>query len=118
MNTIFDARPFRFADIDIKNPNDLSQTDYNTYSGAAIGGTLVLFLLPLFDLTGFIGDFIFSALIGGGALAYASLRKDTVGEYANKFGGYVITAVDKVNEQLPTVKAKVDDLIKQIRSSL
>ena len=43
----------------------------------------------------------FSALIGGGALAYAALRKDEAGEYANKFGTVLLETVDKVAEALP-----------------
>ena len=100
---------------DLNNPNDLSTTDYNTYSAAAIGGTLILFLLPLFDLLSLPGDLVFSALIGGGALAYLSLRKDDVGKYANQFGGYVMVAVDKVAEATPGIQDKVNDLIKQIK---
>ena len=42
-----------------------------------------------------------AALIGGGALAYAALRKDDAAEYANKFGGLLLEAVDKVTEALP-----------------
>ena len=68
---------------DLKDPNGLSDTEYNTYSGAAIGGTLIFFLLPgalIFDaydalLTVF-EDFLFSAIIGGGIAAYLALRKD------------------------------------------
>lgn len=88
---------------------------YNEYSAAAIGATLIFFILPLFDITGFVGDFIFSALIGGGAAAYASLRKDSIGEYGNKFGGIVMQGIDK---GVPAVKEKVDELVKTIKSSL
>jgi hypothetical protein len=92
-------------DLDLKNPNDLSATEYNTYSAAAVGGTLIFMLLlgPLtgiFDLGGFVGDFLFSALIGGGACAYASLRSDEASEYANKFGSVLLQGVDKVSEAL------------------
>ena len=100
---------------DLKNPNDMTATAYNEYSAAAIGGTLLLFLLPIFNFAGFIGDFIFSALIGGGALAYGSLRSDVVGEYANKAGGYVMKGIDATAEQVPVVKAKVEQLIKQVQ---
>lgn len=98
-------------DADLKNPNDLSTGEYNSYSGAAIGATLLFFILPLFDILGFFGDFIFSALIGGGALAYASLRKDAIGDYGNKFGGIVIQGGEKIAEQVPVVKKKIEDLI-------
>jgi len=99
----------------LKNPNELDTTAYNEYSAAAIGATLIFFILPLFDITGFVGDFIFSALIGGGAAAYASLRKDSIGEYGNKFGGIVMQGIDK---GVPAVKEKVDELVKTIKSSL
>jgi len=96
----------------LNNPNELDTGAYNSYSAAAIGGTLLFFILPLFDLLGFFGDFVFSALIGGGLGAYASLRKDQVGEYANKFGGIVLQGADKVAEQVPVVTAKIKDLLK------
>ena len=65
---------------DLKNPNDLTASEYNTYSASAVGGTLAFMLLlgpvaGIFDISGFAFDFLFSALIGGGALAYAALRK-------------------------------------------
>ena len=91
---------------DLKDPNDMTTADYNSYSAAAVGGTLAFMLLlgPLtgiFDISGAVGDFAFSALIGGGALAYAALRKDEAGEYANKFGTVLLETVDKVAEALP-----------------
>jgi hypothetical protein len=84
----------------LKNPNELSTIDYNTYSSAAILGTL-LAILPasgIVDINSFaiIRDFIVSALIGGGASAYLSLRKDDLGGYANKGGKLVIDTLDKV----------------------
>ena len=90
----------------LKNPNDMAATDYNSYSAAAVGGTLVFMLLlgPLtgvFDINGVVFDFVFSALIGGGALAYAALRKDEASEYANKFGTVLLETVDKVAEAIP-----------------
>ena len=57
----------RLPSLNIKNPNTLSDSEYDTYSGAAIGGTLA-FMIPgallFFDVSGFIADFIFGALIG------------------------------------------------------
>lgn len=38
--------------------------------------------------------FVLSALVGGGAGAYLSLRTDGVGEQANKFGGGLIGLFD------------------------
>merc|ERR1719267_502916 len=101
----------KMADIDLKNPNDLDDEEYNTYSGAAIGGTLIFFLLPgalVFDLLdGFkeiffllVKDFAFSALIGGGLAAYLSLRKDEAGDFANQAGGKLLSAVDGVIEKI------------------
>ena len=91
---------------ELKNPNDLSKADYNSYSAAAVGGTLIFMLLlgpvtGIFDLGGVVGDFVFSALIGGGALSYAALRKDEVSEYANKFGNLLLETADKVAEAVP-----------------
>ena len=84
---------------DLKSPNELSDSEYNTYSAAAIGGTLVL-LLPIAALDGalfgFLKDFVISALLGGGLLAYLALRKDGLSEQANKFGGLLMGVIDKV----------------------
>ena len=101
---------------DLNNPNNLDDDAYNTYSAAAIGGTLLVFLLPIFNFAGFFPDFILSALIGGGAAAYCSLRNDVIGEYANKAGGYVMMGIDKGVEAAPGVKAKIEDLIKQLKN--
>jgi len=104
----------------LKSPNELGTTDYNTYSAAAIGATLIFFLLPLFNIFGFLGDFVVSALIGGGAAAYCSLRTDEVGGYANQFGGYVMKALDKVEETkvLDQAKDKVAELVDKAKKSL
>ena len=97
--TLPDALDGTFNDFDLKNPNTMTQDEYNAYSGAAIAGTLALFLpgaLAIFDVSGFIGDFAFSALVGGGAAAYCSLRKDGIGDTANDIGGKLLGAIDKV----------------------
>ena len=85
-------------DVDFKNPNSLSQADYNTYSGAAIAGTLALFLplLLVFDVSGFVLDFVLSALLGGGLGAGLALSKGGASDAANKFGATVLSTVDKV----------------------
>jgi hypothetical protein len=44
------------------------------------------------------------------------LRKDIIGEYANKAGGYVMMGIDKGVEAAPGVKAKIEDLIKQLKN--
>jgi len=83
---------------DLKNPNELSVEAYNTYSAAAIGGTLALFLpgIFVFDVTGAIADFLLSAIIGGGLGAFLALRSDGAGDFANKAGAALLSAVDKV----------------------
>merc|ERR1719362_233880 len=74
---------------DLKSPNELSTEEYQSYSGAAIGGTLLM-LVPVAYLDGLLVEFVkcfaISAIVGGGAGAYLSLRKDGVAEQANKFG--------------------------------
>merc|ERR1712127_371738 len=94
-----------------KNPNDLTTGEYNTYSAAAVGATLVTMLLlgpvaGIFDIYGVVLDFVFSALLGGGALAYATLRKDEVADYANKFGAALMDGFSKVlpNVDVPRVQ--------------
>lgn len=87
----------------LSNPNEMSTRQYNEYSGAAIGGTLILFVLPgslLFDVSGFFKDFAFAAIIGGGIAAYLSLRKDAAGDAANKFGATLLDTVDKLSDKL------------------
>jgi len=110
-----DAVTSPMKDAGLKSPNEMSITEYNNYSAAAIGGTLLLFILPLFDITGFIGDFIFSALIGGGLCIFLTLYKDTA-EYGDKFGGAVMKGINKGEELVPVVKDKVQKLIKDIKS--
>eukprot|EP00629_Pelagomonadales_sp_RCC1024_P018272 CAMPEP_0119272848 /NCGR_PEP_ID=MMETSP1329-20130426/9112_1 /TAXON_ID=114041 /ORGANISM="Genus nov. species nov., Strain RCC1024" /LENGTH=136 /DNA_ID=CAMNT_0007272959 /DNA_START=68 /DNA_END=478 /DNA_ORIENTATION=+ len=84
---------------DLKSPNELSTEEYNSYSGAAIGGTLLM-LVPVAYYDGLLLEFVkcfaVSAIVGGGAGAYLSLRKDGVAEKANEFGAGVLGAVDKV----------------------
>lgn len=107
--TLPDPIPDALSSIDLKNPNELSTEEYNSYSGAAIAGTLIFFLLPgalvsgMYDvvaefLSAAVKDFAFSALIGGGLAAYLSLRKDSVSESANNLGSSLLEAVDKVLE--------------------
>jgi len=89
------------------NPNSMNEKDYDGYSGAAVAGTLAFFLLPGAILTGaadvlgqFAGsaliDFVLSALIGGGAAIYLSLRSDEIGATVNKAGAKLLDTVDDV----------------------
>mmetsp|Transcript_2945 Transcript_2945/g.8071 ORF Transcript_2945/g.8071 Transcript_2945/m.8071 type:complete len:277 (-) Transcript_2945:254-1084(-) len=95
------------GELGLMNPNSMNEKDYDGYSGAAVAGTLLFFLLPGAFLTGasddlgqFAGsaltDFVFSALIGGGAAIYLSLRSDEIGATVNKAGSKLLDAVDDV----------------------
>ena len=72
---------------------------YNSYSGAAIGGSLLM-LIPVAYYDGllfeFAKSFAISALLGGGLGAYLSLRKDGVGEKAGEFGSAVVNKVKEI----------------------
>lgn len=87
------------------NPNEMDEDNYNGYSGAAIVGTLLFFLLPgaqvsgefeyLGDLGGaLVTDFVFAALIGGGLAIYLSLRDDAIGDSVNQAGYSLLETVD------------------------
>jgi len=91
------------------NPNEMSEEDYNGYSGAAVAGTLAFFLLPGAAITGelssigdllssLVKDFLFSAIIGGGPAIYLSLRNDDVGETAKIAGSKVLDTIDSLIE--------------------
>jgi len=89
--------------VDLKNPNAMSDAEYSAYSGAAIGGTLIFFLVPgavYIDVSGAVFDFIFSALTGGGICAALALSNTPASEPLNKFGASVLSAVDTVGEKL------------------
>lgn len=99
-----DALAGPLAELDLKNPNTLSDDEYRSYSGAAIAGTLLFFLLPgalasgLYSDLGPVAiatllDFSFSALIGGGAAIYLSCRSDSIGETVRSYGKQAIDAV-------------------------
>jgi hypothetical protein len=97
--TLPDAISSKFSDLGLNNPNELSQADYNTYSGAAIAGTLLLFVpgaFYIFSFKGFFLDFLCSALLGGGLGAYLALKKDPISKTANEVGGSLLAAVDKL----------------------
>jgi hypothetical protein len=88
---------------DLKDPNAMSAAEYNAYSGAAIGGTLIFFLVPgavFIDVSGAVFDFLFSALTGGGLCAALALSNTPASEPLNKFGAAVLSAVDTVGEKL------------------
>lgn len=93
------------GELGLMNPNDMSETDYDGYSGAAVAGTLLFFLLPGAILTGatdsliallstIAGDFVLSALIGGGGLIFLSLRSDDLSKTVNDAGSKLLDTVD------------------------
>jgi outer membrane biosynthesis protein TonB len=105
--TLPDAVSSALKGIDLKDPNALSDKEYDAYSGAAILGTLIFFLLPGAAFNGIeipdvLFDFAFSALTGGGIGAYAALRKDEIGEKANQFGGFLSALGDIPRITLPS----------------
>eukprot|EP00547_Thalassionema_nitzschioides_P000162 CAMPEP_0194212780 /NCGR_PEP_ID=MMETSP0156-20130528/12828_1 /TAXON_ID=33649 /ORGANISM="Thalassionema nitzschioides, Strain L26-B" /LENGTH=296 /DNA_ID=CAMNT_0038940661 /DNA_START=80 /DNA_END=970 /DNA_ORIENTATION=- len=104
--TLPDVATNKLEELDLKNPNEMSTEDYNSYSGAAIGGTLLFFLLPGALVSGLYGalgnvaagaafDFVFSALVGGGLAIYLSLRKDELGETVRSSGLSVYSAIQE-----------------------
>lgn len=97
--TLPDSLDSTFSDLGLNNPNKLSQDEYNTYSGAAIAGTLFVFVpaaFLVFKPVGFLYDFLFSALLGGGLGAFLALKKDPVSKTANEIGGSLLAAVEGV----------------------
>jgi len=99
--TLPDAVGEKLESLDLKNPNDMDEDEYDAYSGAAIGGTLLTFLVPgalvsgIFGavsalVTGILFNFVFSALIGGGLGIYLSVRTDEIGQTirSNGYGLY------------------------------
>lgn len=88
----------------LKNPNDLTKQEYNTYAGAAVLGTLIFFFLPGAFLSGvsfgdIFTDFVFSAITGGGIGAYAALRKDDIGIQANQVAASSLRALENLLER-------------------
>lgn len=115
--TLPDAAAEAIESIDLLNPNDMTPSEYNAYSGAAIGGTLAFFLLPgaivsgMPDVLGaFLGaavkDFLFSALVGGGLAIYLSLRKDDIGGTVRGFG---TTLLDKAGDVLGIADPQIEE---------
>jgi hypothetical protein len=95
------------GELGLLNPNTMGEEDYDGYSGAAVAGTLAFFLLPGAFVTGagdvlgsFAGsaviDFVLSALIGGGAAIFLSLRDDEISATVNNAGSKLLDAVDGV----------------------
>ena len=106
----------QLREFDLKDPNQLTQAEYNTYSAAAIGGTLAL-MLPgalIFDVTGLVGDFAFGATLGGGLAAFLALRSDGLGEAANKFGAALRDASGASVPRLELPEAVVAEVTKMI----
>ena len=93
------------AEQELQNPNDLPAEEYNKYAAALIGAQWITALLgtQIFDVSGFAFDFVFAALIGGGAAAFLSLYKDT-SEYGMKVGEVLMQAAEKVDvKEIPKI---------------
>jgi len=71
---------------DLLDPTTFAKEEQDDTIGAIAAGAALVFLLPLFE-AGFINDVIFSTLAGGGAAAYAALRKDQVGTFTRSVTG-------------------------------
>jgi hypothetical protein len=93
----------KLVEFDHKNPNSMNEEEYRSYSGAAIAGTLLFFLLPGALVSGLYSDigpvvsaalldFSFSALIGGGLAIYLSLRSDSIGDTVREYGYKLLAA--------------------------
>lgn len=106
-----EAATDKMGEIGLMNPNTMSEADYNGYSGAAVAGTLAFFLLPGALLTGefnlllsaggsFVTDFLLSAIVGGGAAIYLSLRDDEIADTVNGAGIKLLDAVDGVVDKI------------------
>lgn len=94
----------KLTGFDLKNPNIMNEVEYRSYAGSAIAGTLLFFTVPGALLTGLysnldsvaiavVVDFLVSALIGGGALIYLSLRNDSIGEKVREVGLKLLTTL-------------------------
>lgn len=106
--------------LDLMNPNTMDEKDYNGYSGAAVAGTLLFFLLPGAAITGefeylgelgasFVKDFLVAAVIGGGLAIYLSLRDDQIGDSINKAGSKLLDTVDNLIDGSSKLLAGADD---------
>jgi len=95
--------------LSLLNPNELSEEDYDGFSGAAVAGTLFFFLLPGAAITGglsdlgelggsLVKDFLFSAILGGGLGIYLSLRNDDIGSTVNGAGSKLLDTIDDLVE--------------------
>lgn len=98
-------------ELGLMNPTLLSEDDYNGYSGAAIAGTLIFFLLPGALITGefdnfvrlatsFITTFLFAAIIGGGGAIYLSLGGGELSGTVNSAGIKLLDTVDDVVDKI------------------
>ena len=87
---------------DLYDPTRLSDDESSDLVGVIGLGSLLFFLLPIFE-TGLLSDIGFSALFGGGLASYLGLRKDTVGTISRNVAGSLankaaVGVYDKVSE--------------------
>jgi len=119
----------KLTEFDLKNPNEMDESEYKSYSGAAIAGTLLFFLLPGAFITGILGaigsvagaavtDFLFSALIGGGAAIYLSLRKDSIGDTVREYGEKLLTGgKDFTGIQFDTFRYDIPEQVTEVMTN-
>lgn len=104
-------------DLGLINPNGMSEDDYNGYSGAALAGTLIFFLLPGALITGefenfiglvgsFVTTFLFAAILGGGGAIYLSLGGNELAGTVNSAGIKLLDTVDDVVDKISGSLAK------------
>jgi len=70
---------------DLFDPTKLQAQEQDDWLGVVGFGTVLAFLLPIFE-AGLIPDILFSALFGGGLAAYVGLRKDEAGTISRTTG--------------------------------
>ena len=108
----------------LDDPTTMAKSKQDEVIGATAAGALLLFLLPIFP-TAFATDLFLSAVVGGGATAYAALRKADIGEKTRSIvGRNAILAAEKVQELdkeykvTEKVRAQIDEGFKEIKKAL
>lgn len=106
------------------DPTTMTKKDQDEVVGATAAGALLVFLLPLFPAA-FATDLFLSAVVGGGATAYAALRKDSVGDTTRTvIGKNAILAAEKAVELdkeykvTETIKAQIEKAFSELKKSL
>jgi len=111
-------------DLELYDPTTMTKNDQDEVVGATAAGFLLVFLLPLFP-TAIGTDIVLSAIVGGGATAYAALRKDNIGDTTRTVvGKNAILAAEKAKELdkeykvTETIKAKIEQAFSELKKAL